>query len=228
MTKPFKISTIFAALGLLACGAADAQLIANGSFETPVVNPGTFQLFVVGSSGLTGWNVIGPAGRDVAIVSTTFAQNGVTINAQSGIQSLDLTGFNDNTTEGVAQTVATTIGDRYHLTLFVGNTTGGGIFGTTSTVDLLLNGSQVLAAVNSAVNTTGLTWEQLSFDFVATGSSTVLGFVNGDPATDNSNILDNIALVDQGPVGAIPEPETYALMLSGLGFVGLMARRRRR
>jgi hypothetical protein len=29
------------------------------------------------------------------------------------------------------------------------------------------------------------------------------------------------------PVGAIPEPETYALMLGGLGLVGWMARRRR-
>jgi PEP-CTERM motif len=29
------------------------------------------------------------------------------------------------------------------------------------------------------------------------------------------------------PVGAIPEPETYALMLGGLALVGWMARRRR-
>lgn len=226
--KAVKISTIAATVALVACGAANAQLIANGSFETPVVNPGTFQLFTVGSSGLTGWSVIGPSGRDVATISTTFAQNGVTFAAQSGNQSLDLTGFNSNSTEGVAQTVATTIGDRYHLTFFVGNTTGGGIFGTTSTVDLLVNGGQVLAAVNSAVNATGLTWQQFSFDFVATGTSAVLGFVNGDPATDNSNFLDNVVLVNQGPVGAIPEPETYALMLSGLGLIGLMARRRRR
>ena len=29
------------------------------------------------------------------------------------------------------------------------------------------------------------------------------------------------------PVGAIPEPETYALMLVGLGAIGFVARRRR-
>ena len=32
----------------------------------------------------------------------------------------------------------------------------------------------------------------------------------------------------RGVVGAIPEPETYALMLGGLGIVGFVARRRRR
>jgi len=33
--------------------------------------------------------------------------------------------------------------------------------------------------------------------------------------------------VDPPPVGAVPEPETYALMLAGLGVVGWMSRRRR-
>ncbi|MEG1324253.1 MAG: FxDxF family PEP-CTERM protein, partial [Janthinobacterium sp.] len=29
------------------------------------------------------------------------------------------------------------------------------------------------------------------------------------------------------PVAAVPEPETYAMMLAGLGLVGFMARRRK-
>ena len=38
-----------------------------------------------------------------------------------------------------------------------------------------------------------------------------------------------IAIIDEGTTAApVPEPETYALMLAGLGVVGLIARRRRR
>jgi hypothetical protein len=44
----------------------------------------------------------------------------------------------------------------------------------------------------------------------------------------DSNSFDNTDfVVADVTVGAIPEPETYALMLAGLGLVGWMARRRR-
>ncbi|HEY0855909.1 MAG TPA: PEP-CTERM sorting domain-containing protein [Albitalea sp.] len=39
--------------------------------------------------------------------------------------------------------------------------------------------------------------------------------------------LSHASLYADGPVPGIPEPETYALMLAGLGIVGFMARRRR-
>jgi hypothetical protein len=45
---------------------------------------------------------------------------------------------------------------------------------------------------------------------------------------DNYSDTDyNDMVVGVKAVQAIPEPETYALMLAGLGVVGFMARRRR-
>jgi hypothetical protein len=181
-----------ATAALLATGPANSQLITNGSFETPTVPIGSFTNFTVGTAALTGWNVIGPAGTNVSIVSTSFSQGGVAFEAESGVQWLDLTGNGSNSTEGVSQTIATTAGDKYQLSFYVGNTTGGAIFGTTSTGDVLLNGAQSFVATNKNVSPTTLNWQLFTYNFVATGASTSLAFVNGDPSGDNSNGLDNI------------------------------------
>lgn len=64
-------------------------------------------------------------------------------------------------------------------------------------------------------------WTHYSLDFTPWASGTrYLGFA----ALSNDNVgmlLDNVS------VTAVPEPETYAMMLAGLGIVGLMSRRRR-
>ncbi len=65
------------------------------------------------------------------------------------------------------------------------------------------------------------------------------GFFSGIPILDLTGVNTNIAGVGPGAfqnamiegsgnVQAIPEPETYALMLAGLGALGFVARRRRR
>jgi hypothetical protein len=49
-----------------------------------------------------------------------------------------------------------------------------------------------------------------------------LKFAAGGTAQTYGGSLDNVSLV-----AAVPEPETYALMMAGLGAVAFMARRRR-
>jgi hypothetical protein len=227
--KSLTISAIVLVGVLTASAGASAALIANGSFEAPIVPIGSFTDFAVGSSALTGWSVFGPAGANVAIVNGTFSQNGVTFEAEDGNQWLDLTGDGSNSTEGVSQPVTTTIGDRYQLSYFIGNTTGGGgIFGTTSTVNVLLNGASAFTDTNSNVSPTNLNWEQFTHTFVATGTSTTLGFQNADPANDNSNGLDNIILTDLGPVTPIPEPASLVLLGTGLATFAMIRRRPQR
>lgn len=203
-------------------GAAHAQIV-NGGFETPITTPGFYTDFSSGSTALTGWTSVGPAGTDVAVVSTSYVQLGVAFEAQSGNQWLDLTGDGSNSTDGVSQSVATTAGHHYELSFYVGNTSGGGAFGTTSTVNVLLNGNLSFTAENSTPDADSLTWSQFTYDFVATGP-TVLTFLNGDPDYDNSNGLDSVALVDNGAVSSVPEPDSAVLTLAALALVAVTRR----
>ncbi len=215
------------ALSLVA-GIARANLITNPSFENPVVPAGSFQNFSTGSTGITGWTVTGPAGTGVSVVSTTFAQGGVTFEAKDGNQWLDLTGDGSNSTEGVMQTATTAPGTNYVLTFFVGNTTGGGIFGTTSAAALKVNGTLVGTFTNSNAASTNLNWEQFTYNFTASGASTLIEFDNADPASDNSNGLDLVDLEVGSGTSGVPEPASVALVCSALALLGFRMRSRNR
>ena len=201
-----------------------ADSITNGSFETPVVPVGSFTSFASGSTGITGWTVVGAAGG-VAVVSGTLTSGSITFPAEAGNQWLDLTGNGTNAIEGVQQSFATTAGTQYTVSFWVGNVFDpNGVFGTTSTVDVLLGGTggTLLLAAENANTTPGTqTWDQFSTTFTATGSTSTLDFMNADPASDNSNGLDNVSV---NP--AVPEPST--LLLLGSGSLGLLGWARRK
>jgi hypothetical protein len=184
---------------------------------------GAFTNFGTGAS-IGAWTVVGP---QASIVSGSFVQNGISFIAQDGAQWLDLTGDGSNQSEGVQQSVATVPGQTYQLSFWVGNVNNvGGIFGTTSTVDLSINGASHGAFTNSCTTcTTTQGWEQFTTSFVAAGTTTLVTFVNGDGPTDNSNGLDNVVLTGEGGTG-VPEPATLGLM--ALGLAGALLRRRRR
>lgn len=196
--------------GGLSLAPAHANLITNGSFETPVVPVGGFSNFLSGSTAITGWTVVGP---EASPVSNKFVSLGITFPAEDGVQWLDLTGDISNVVEGVEQTIATSAGSTYALSYFVGDVIDPTTFyGSTSTVNVFINGTLIQTAVNSGGGKT-LTWEQFTTSFVATFSSTNITFLNGDPRTDNSNGLDNV-VVTLGSA-AVPEPSTFTLCAAG-------------
>ncbi len=213
-------------LACILAGAVSGQanLITNGSFENPVVPVGSFENFIAGSTGITGWTVDGP---EVSIVNGAYTSECCAFPAEDGNQWLDLTGDESNSLEGVQQTVATVAGTQYNLSFWVGNTYDpGGIYGKTSTVDVLLGGvdGSLLGAFTNHSTTKGtLMWEQFSTSFTATGSSTTLVFLNADPASDNSNGLDNISLV--AGTAVVPEPSVLPFVGAGLFGFALVRRR---
>ncbi|MGO9097400.1 MAG: DUF642 domain-containing protein [Bryobacteraceae bacterium] len=206
---------------------AAADPIINGSFETPVMNPGTYQDFGVGSTGITGWTVVGD--DSVSLVSGAFTQESIAFVAEDGSQWVDLAGQSSNNVEGVEQTVATTVGTTYTLSFWVGNVYDGGVyFGPTSSVEAVLGGimgTPLDTVTNSIIDPTEQSWEQFSFQFTASGTATTIDFLNQSPASNWNTGLDNVQLTANG--ARVPEPGTMSLLGAGL-ILGLGLFRRRK
>jgi hypothetical protein len=169
------------------------NLIKYGGFESPVVPAGSFQDFSMGQT-FSRWTVVGASGN-VAIVSGTFMQNGFSFPARSGKQWLDLTGTSQTAT-GVQQNVNTTPATNYRLSFWVGNVCDpGGIFGTTSTVNVVVNGGAPVSKTNRHCGGMSQVWQKFSITFAASSTQTTIAFINGDPSSDTSNGLDAVKMV---------------------------------
>ncbi|MBX9736376.1 MAG: DUF642 domain-containing protein [Phycisphaerales bacterium] len=211
--RPAMLACVAAAIGGLAASAH--ATVTNGSFELPPVTPGTFSVFGGGSTSITGWTVVG---GNVAVISASYVEGGVTFNAQSGAQWLDLTGTGSNSlSNGVSQDVATTIGQLYRLSFYVGSATDNNSF-SASTVDLSIGGGGRASFTNPTAPRTTMDWQLFTADFTATSTLTNITFFNGSAPNNNLSGLDNVTLA------VIPAPGAAAL----LGLCGLLAARRRR
>lgn len=74
----------------------------------------------------------------------------------------------------------------------------------------------LLGNANSGCNATAFcNFDMINVPFIGTARS--VGFGGGSPKV----LFDNVTIT------AVPEPGTYAMLLAGLGVVGLLARRRR-
>ena len=176
----------------LLCAIATPALargITNGSFESPVVPDGGYQSFNTGDT-FQGWTVVGQAGN-VAIINEDFSYC-VALPAKRGHQFLDLTGTSNSAT-GVQTTVKTNPGSTYSVTFYLGNIVGTGNCGTTSTVDLVIDGVPFASFTNRR-NAGEQAWKRFSTEFTAQNATTTIAFMNGDPPGDTANGLDAVSV----------------------------------
>lgn len=195
-----------------------ANLIANGSFETPVPN-GTSAGYFPGDN-IGAWLV---TGAQVSLLTSSYTENWsgqtLTWNSEDGNQNLDITGSGNTLTGSVEQSVPTTIGADYTLSFFAGNMDNNAPapYTLASSIQLLLNGASQGTFSNNDNTTDLLNWKQFSVSFIATSSSTLVQFVNAT-AGDNEAGLDNVVL----NASAVPEPTTAPLL--GLAAATLLLR----
>lgn len=226
MNKSYIVSAILGIIASSAITSANAaNLLVNGDFESPIVGRGTFTPYGSGGS-IGGWNVSGPS-NGILHIETSYVESGIAFPAQAGLQWVDLTGIgNLGPTAGISQTVATTIGQRYSLSFWVGNAdgTGNSFYTLPSTVNLSLNNGAFTSFTNSDTTPFTTNWKLFSTSFIASRNLTTIGFFNGTPLGDSAGGIDSVNL----SLSAIPEPVSWVLMIVGFGLIGMKMRFRRR
>lgn len=189
--RSIRAATAFA-VALTLVAAADADLIVNGSFESPAVPPGGYTNFPAGSTAIPGWTVVG---IDSALTSGTFTQSGIVFQAQDGNQWLDTAGITANSNaSGVSQDVPTAIGTTYQLRFHVGSCTDNTYF-FASTVDLSINGGARTSYTNPTTPTDHFDWREFTVTFTATSTTTNITFYNGSAPNNYQSALDNVSMV---------------------------------
>lgn len=215
MSSLRRLTLISASLVVTAIASAQPT---NGSFEVPPVAPGSVSVFGSGSLAITGWTVVGP---NVAVISGSFSQSGITFQAQAGSQWLDLSGSTNSAAGGVVQNIGTIIGQAYEVSFYVGSASDGAFF-FPATVDLSIDGGSRVSYFNPNITPNALNWQLFTVPFTATSTTTNLTFFNGSAANNFSTGLDNVLVT---PVAAVPEPAT---LIAGAMALAVIASRRLR
>jgi hypothetical protein len=223
----------FAVLAVLA-SQAKANLIVDPGFEVPTVPSASYTDFTTGMTfgGTGGWVV---QGSDVAIVNTTATAGNLTANANSGFQSLDLTGGSISPSTGVSQAVPTTQGVLYSVSFFLGrgDDSGPGSPGNYSgsaTASLSIGGGPAVLFTNSNVTADQVNWQSQLTSFTAgPGTSTTLTFLAAGASPTVQFIgLDDVSVTANTVTAVVPEPNTLALVGFGAVLVSWAKFRRRR
>lgn len=192
---------------------ARANLLVNGSFETPA---GGYLYVPGGSTYLTGWLT---QLNGVEIVTATDIGVGYDYPStiQDGTQMIDLAPY-VYTGGGISQTFATTPGTSYNVNFFGSSVSS---FGKNGTGSILVTVGSSVQLFDLNTPSSDFDWKPLGLSFVASGTTATLTFVS------LSNPYTQFAAIDNVSVTAVPEPLGVSA-LAGLGLVGLAGARRLR
>jgi hypothetical protein len=216
------------ATGGASAGLGAQNLVTNGNFEG-------------GNTAFTSDYAFAPGGNSTegqyTVRSNPFPWNGLFISAAdhttgSGLMYVGNGSPTNGSVVWASGLISVTQNTNYFFEAFVMNVCCAGPFpgNSPSILEFSVAG---LATESLGTATTNLalagTWEGLSKSWNSgLNTSVTLSLINRNTAAaGNDFAIDDVFLGTASTVTPVPEPETYALMLAGLGIVGAIARRRR-
>lgn len=193
--------------------SAQAQILVNGSFESPSL---TFTQDFGGAFSFSGWSGVAP---------TNGGSAGIVVGAASGLtpaaggQHFNLNGGNPSDRGYLEQSFATIPGASYQVDFSVGRAGGGQAL----SVDAVVSYLSVPLAAGSFSPPASVGYAPRSLAFTAGGGSATLRFTDASGGNSISDLyLDGVSV----SLVAVPEPAAWA---AGAGAVALgVAWRRRR
>ena len=200
------------ALAAISATASASNLLVDGSFESIVQAPGSWNTYTV----VPGWVVTKANGSATSTGLEIRDNNAGT--AEDGHNFIELDGYEN---DRIKQSFATTIGKEYEVSFWFADRAGVAAASQGFSASVF-SGANNASTGFGAIGDNGAQWHLITMDFTA-GSSTSIFAIK---ATGNSDgygtSFDNFQAV------AIPEPATMGLFAAGLAVLGLTARRRQR
>jgi Protein of unknown function (DUF642)/PEP-CTERM motif len=195
------MATALLASPLLA--SASTNLITNGSFEANAQANSTWNIY----SNLNGWSG-GRAGIEL--------RNNVAGSAHEGQNYVEL---DTTANSSISQSFNTLLGQTYALSFAYSPREH--VAASSNGIQVFWNGAD-LGTFTGLTAASGNVWQVETLNVFGTGGLTTLSFQAVGRSDSYGGSLDSVRVTT-----AIPEPETYALMVAGLGLMGLVARRRK-
>lgn len=223
MRSPIRLLTVLSLIGAPAGFAANIidsiHGVGAGSFETPGHSDPLYVTFGPGATDITGW-IVDPTTID-------WVKDSVW-NASDGNYSIDLNG-SPSGIGGIHTVIPTTAGASYRVTFDIAAFNAPGSATDPKTMEVTAAGTTTefsLAASHSYSVPFSLpltvTWQQRTLEFIATSSSSTLGFASTVAGDGSAMLLDNVA-VEQ----VVVAPEPTVPLLAAIGALASCGLRRR-
>lgn len=226
MKKILLVAGMFASLN------ANANLIVNGSFESQSNVEGAFTRFSDGVNPLTGWTIATGSGnpyvetRNSIVGEASDGENFAELDVSDPLDSTFNTGLG-----GMFQVVNIASAGLYDFSFdYAGRP--GTVLSTNQIQFSLFDSADALVIPQVTLNPTlfntdSANWNTYINQFNLSAGNYTFLFREVGTQDGLGTSLDNVVLVASETTTAVPEPETYGMMMLGLAMLGFASRRRK-